>query len=74
MKGLVSPGSFEFQLCNHPSIIIFSIEGLKAQRNESIGIFLAGLLRKDAMPLPHYIPREATGAAMVAFEFLVSVA
>ncbi len=46
----ITPGSFEFELRNRPSVLIFSMEGLaKAQRNQHVGAFLAGLIQDDSV-------------------------
>jgi len=47
---LITPGNFEFELRNRPSVLIFSMEGLaKAQRNQHVGAFLAGLIQHDSV-------------------------
>jgi hypothetical protein len=47
-EDLITPGRFEFQLSNRPSVLIFSTEGdANAQRNQHVGAFLAGLLQND---------------------------
>ena len=49
-EDLITPGSFEFELRNRPSVLIFSMEGLaKAQRNQHVGAFLAGLIQDDSV-------------------------
>src|SRR5206468_2628251 len=49
-EDLVTPGRFEFELGRRPSVPIFSIEGLaKAQRNQDVGAFLAGLIQDDSV-------------------------
>jgi hypothetical protein len=48
-QDLITPGSFEFELSNHPSVLIFSMKGLaNAQRNQHVGAFLAGLIQDDS--------------------------
>jgi len=50
LDDLITPGSFEFELRNRPSVLIFSMEGLaKAQRNQHVGAFLAGLIQDDSV-------------------------
>ncbi len=47
-EDLITPGSFEFELSNRPSVLIFSTEdNANAQRNQHIGAFLAGLIQND---------------------------
>jgi hypothetical protein len=47
-ENLVTPGTFEFDLSNRPSVLIFSMEGpAKTQRDQQVGTFLAGLMRDD---------------------------
>lgn len=46
--GLVAPGRFEFELTNHPSILILSLpDGVQNERNQYIGAFLANLAAGD---------------------------
>ena len=48
-EDLITPGRFEFELNNRPSVLIFSIEGAAgAQRNHHVGAFLAGLMQEDS--------------------------
>ena len=55
-EDLITPGRFEFELNNRPSVLIFSMEGpAGAQRNQHVGAFLAGLMqnnspREDCLP------------------------
>ena len=50
LDDLITPGSFEFELLNRPSVLIFSMEGLaKAQRNQHVGAFLSGLIQDDSV-------------------------
>ena len=43
---LVTPGRFEFELCGRPSVLIFSVDGVaNAQRDQHVGVFLAGLMQ-----------------------------
>jgi hypothetical protein len=47
-ENLVGPGTFEFDLGNRPSVLIFSTEGqARAQRDQHVGAFLAGLIQSD---------------------------
>jgi len=48
IEQLIAPGRFEFQLSHHPSVLIFSIDRAKTQRQKQIGAFLAGLLQGDS--------------------------
>ena len=48
-EDLVTPGRFEFKLGRRPSVLIFSIEGLaNAQRDQHVGVFLAGLMQENS--------------------------
>jgi len=48
-ENLITPGRFEFELGRRPSVLIFSIEGrANAQRDQHIGVFLAGLMQEDS--------------------------
>jgi hypothetical protein len=48
-EDLITPGRFEFELSTRPSVLIFSIEGLaNAQRDQDVGIFLAGLMQENS--------------------------
>lgn len=48
-EDLVTPGRFEFELGRRPSVLIFSIEGLaNAQRDQQVGVFLAGLMQENS--------------------------
>src|SRR6266699_2056050 len=50
-ENLITPGTFEFDLSNHPSVLIFSMEGhAGTQRDHHVGAFLAGLMRNDFKP------------------------
>ena len=50
LDDLITPGSFEFELRNRPSVLIFSMEGLaNAQCNQHVGAFLAGLIQHDSV-------------------------
>lgn len=58
-EDLITPGTFEFELSEHPSVLIFSTEGdAKTQRDERIGTFLASLMPSDRSPTPAFIGRE----------------
>jgi len=47
-ENLVAPGTFEFDLSNRPSMLIFSMEGdTKTQHAQHVGAFLAGLMQND---------------------------
>lgn len=55
---LITPGTFEFELSQHPSVLIFSTEGsAKTQRDEHIGTFLASLMPSDRSPDPTSVGR-----------------
>jgi len=46
-EDLITPGCFEFELSHCPSVLIFSMEGnANAQRDQHVGVFLAGLMQK----------------------------
>jgi hypothetical protein len=46
---LLAPGRFEFQLSQHPSVLIFSTDGnSKTRHQQQIGAFLAGLLQTES--------------------------
>jgi hypothetical protein len=48
-QDLITPGRFEFELGRRPSVLIFSIEGLAtAQRDQHVGVFLAGLMQDNS--------------------------
>ena len=48
-EDLITPGRFEFELGRRPSVLIFSIEGLaNAQRDQHVGVFLAGLMQDNS--------------------------
>ncbi len=50
-EDLVAPGSFEFELSNRPSVLIFSAEGhANTQRDLHVGAFLAGLIQTEPRP------------------------
>jgi hypothetical protein len=46
---LITPGRFEFELNNRPSVLILSMEGaVGAQRSQYVGAFLAGLMQENS--------------------------
>jgi len=48
-EDLVTPGRFEFKPGRCLSVLIFSIEGLaNAQRDQHVGVFLAGLMQENS--------------------------
>jgi hypothetical protein len=48
-QDLITPGSFEFELSNRPSVLIISLErDGNAHRNQHIGVFLAGLMQENS--------------------------
>ncbi len=50
-ENLITPGTFDFDLSNCPSVLIFSMEGRAGtQRDHHVGAFLAGLMRNDCKP------------------------
>ena len=50
-ENLITPGTFDFDLSNRPSVLIFSMEGnAGTQRDHHVGAFLAGLMRNDCKP------------------------
>jgi hypothetical protein len=63
IEQLIAPGRFEFQLSHHLSVLIFSIDGAKTQRQKQIGAFLAGLLQGDSRTK---VDTEKSEAEMIA--------
>ena len=50
-EDLITPGRFEFELNNRPSVLMFSMEGAAGvQRNQHVGAFLAGLMQQVSAP------------------------
>jgi hypothetical protein len=48
-EDLITPGRFEFVLSRRPSVLIFSMESpASTQRDQHIGVFLAGLMRENS--------------------------
>jgi len=48
-EDLVTPGRFQFELGRRPSVLIFSVEGVaNAQRDQHVGVFLAGLIQENS--------------------------
>jgi hypothetical protein len=48
-EDLITPGRFEFELSQCPSVLIFSMEGYaNAQRDQHVGAFLAGLMPNNS--------------------------
>lgn len=48
-QDLITPGSFEFEVGRRPSVLILSIEGYAtAQRDQHVGVFLAGLMQENS--------------------------
>ena len=48
-EDLITPGRFEFELGRRPSVLIFSIDGVaNAQRDQHVGMFLAGLMQDNS--------------------------
>jgi hypothetical protein len=48
-EDLITPGRFEFELSQCPSVLIFSMMGnANAQRDQHVGAFLAGLMQKNS--------------------------
>ena len=46
---LVTPGRFEFELGRRPSVLILSLDGVaNAQRDQHVGVFLAGLMQENS--------------------------
>ena len=55
-ENLIAPGSFEFELSDHPSVLIFSAEGsAKTQSDQCLGRFLANLMPKSRSPRPAFV-------------------
>jgi len=70
-ENLVTPGTFEFDLSNRLSVLIFSMEGpAKTQRDQQVGTFLAGLMRDDIPSKADFVdspgPDVETDAQLVA--------
>ena len=58
-ENLIAPGTFEFQLSDHPSVLIFSTEGYaKTHRDQYVGAFLASLMPDHRSPKPAFVGRE----------------
>ena len=58
-ENLIAPGSFEFQLSNHPSVLIFSTDSdVQPQRTRYVGAFLASLMPNGSSPNPAFVGRE----------------
>ncbi len=50
-EDLIAPGRFEFELSGRPSVLIFSMEGpASVQRDQHVGLFLAGLMQENSVP------------------------
>ena len=48
-EDLVTPGRFQFELGRRPSVLIFEVEGVaNAQRDQHVGVFLAGLMQENS--------------------------
>jgi hypothetical protein len=70
-EDLVTPGRFEFELSNRPSVLILSMEGsASTQRAQHVGVFLAGLMQKNS-PAESGL-HTAESAAMRAQQFAVA--
>ena len=62
-QDLTTPGRFEFNLGRRPSVLIFSLEDLGMfQRDQHIGVFLAGLMEEDSPSRAGAIIERATAA------------
>jgi hypothetical protein len=60
-EDLITPGRFEFELSERPSVLIFSMEGhANAQRNQHVGAFLAGLMQENTSAEANSAAREST--------------
>jgi hypothetical protein len=58
---LTAPGAFEFELGDHPSVLILSRDGgARSQRNQYVGQFLASLMPSGCRPRSAFI-REPVG-------------
>jgi hypothetical protein len=67
----VTPGTFEFDLSDRPSVLILSMEGdAKTQYAQHVGAFLAGLVRSDIPSRTDLVDTRRsdvkTGAQLVA--------
>ena len=61
-QDLITPGRFEFELGRRPSVLIFSIEGVaNAQRDQHVGVFLAGLMQGNSSARPDSSIVETVG-------------
>ncbi len=50
-EDVIAPGTFEFQLSDHPSVLIFSADAVgKMQRSQHVGRFLASLMPNGRSP------------------------
>jgi hypothetical protein len=58
-EDLTTPGTFEFDLSNRPSVLIFRTEDdTGARRSQHIGAFLAGLMQNDPPATANLLIRE----------------
>ena len=66
-ENLIAPGCFEFELSNHPSVLIFSTNDCaKTMTQRLVGAFLAELLENGARPRTEAGVSDETNAHMVA--------
>jgi hypothetical protein len=71
-KDLTTPGTFEFDLSNRPSVLIFSIENhARSQRDRHVGAFLAGLMQNDCQSRTDAVADRGTAEVTIA-QFLVT--
>lgn len=55
-EDLLAPGSFEFEISERPSVLIFSNESVAGnERNQHVGTFLAGLMPQSANPNSKFV-------------------
>jgi hypothetical protein len=70
-EDLITPGRFEFDLSNRPSVLIFSMESSSStQRVQPVGVFLAGLMQENSPTEPGLYTAESAG--MRAQQFAVA--
>jgi len=63
-EDLITPGRFEFELGRRPSVLIFSMDDPAVfQRDQHIGLFLAGLIEESAVRASSFVT-GSTGATI----------
>ena len=71
-EDLTTPGTFEFDLSNRPSVLIFSMENHdRSQGDQHVGAFLAGLMQNDCQSRTDAVADRRTEEVTIA-QFLVA--